>query len=50
MEGGKYYEPVGKTPGKVNSYSGVAEMCADERLANQLWKWTEEELEDLVAL
>jgi len=50
LEGGKYYEPVGKTPGKVNSYSGVAEMCADERLANQLWEWTEEELEDLVAL
>jgi len=50
LEGGKYYEPVGKTPGEVNSYSGVAEISADERLTDQLWEWTEKELEGLVAL
>lgn len=50
LEGGKYYEPVGKTPGKPNSYSGMAEICCDEALADQLWEWTEKELENLEAL
>lgn len=50
IEGGKYYEPVGKTPGKPNSYSGMAEICDDERLADELWDWTEKELKDLEAL
>ncbi|KAL8735779.1 MAG: hypothetical protein Q9166_000643 [cf. Caloplaca sp. 2 TL-2023] len=50
LEGGKYYEPIGKTPGKPNSYSGMAEICGDEGLADQLWEWTEKELEGLEPL
>ncbi|KAL8861953.1 MAG: hypothetical protein Q9178_001823 [Gyalolechia marmorata] len=50
LQGGKYYEPVGKTPGKPNSYSGMTELCHDEGLADKLWKWTEQELEGLVPL
>jgi NAD(P)-dependent dehydrogenase (short-subunit alcohol dehydrogenase family) len=50
LEGGKYYEPVGKTPGKPNSSSGMSEICGDEGLADQLWEWTEKELENLKAL
>ena len=50
LEGGKYYEPVGKTPGKPNSHSGMAEICNDTGLADQLWAWTEKELEGLKAL
>ena len=50
LEGGKYYEPVGKTPGKPNSYSGKAKICDDENLADRLWEWTEKELSDLEAL
>ncbi|KAL8928602.1 MAG: hypothetical protein Q9208_001836 [Pyrenodesmia sp. 3 TL-2023] len=50
LEGGKYYEPVGKTPGKPKSYSGMAEICNDEELTDQLWEWTEKELEGLKPL
>ncbi len=50
LDGGKYYKPVGKTPGELNSYSGVAEISGDEGLADRLWEWTEKELKDLVAL
>ena len=48
---GRYYEPVGKTPAKKKkSFSGVAEICSDEALADKLWTWTEKELEGLQAL
>lgn len=50
LQGGGYYEPVGKTPGKQTSYSGVAEICGDESLADRLWEWTEKELGDLEPL
>lgn len=47
LEDGKYYEPVGKTPGKPNSYSGMAAICDNEALADRLWEWTEKELDGL---
>ncbi|KAL8983366.1 MAG: hypothetical protein Q9177_004999 [Variospora cf. flavescens] len=50
LEGGKYYDPVGKTAGKLNSYSGMAEICNDEDLADQLWEWTEKVLKGLEPL
>lgn len=50
VKSGGYYEPVGKTPGKQSSTSGVAEICGDEGLADKLWEWTEKELGDLEAL
>lgn len=50
LENGGYYEAVGKTPGEKTSYSGVAEICSDEGLADKLWKWTQNELEDLQKL
>ncbi|KAL8883422.1 MAG: hypothetical protein Q9192_007173 [Flavoplaca navasiana] len=46
-ESGKYYEPVGKIPGKPNGYSGMAAICDDEELADRLWEWTEDELNGL---
>ncbi|KAL9124511.1 MAG: hypothetical protein Q9217_006165, partial [Psora testacea] len=51
LENGAYYDPVGKRPGKLTKTgTGVAEICSDERLAEKLWKWTENELESLEAL
>ena len=47
LENGGYYEPVGKTPGKPTSYSGVADICSDEGLADKLWEWTENELKGI---
>lgn len=50
LENGGYYEPVGKMPGALTSYSGVAEICNDEGLADELWKWTENEIDGLEPL
>ncbi|KAL8662416.1 MAG: hypothetical protein Q9202_004737 [Teloschistes flavicans] len=50
LQGGGYYEPVGKTPGKPRSTSGMTELCRNERLANRLWEWTEKELKELEPL
>lgn len=50
LESGKYYEPVGKTPGKPNSSSGMSEICGDEDPAYRLWESTEKELNGLEAL
>ena len=47
IKNGGYYKPVGKIPGPQASSSGIAEICNDETLAERLWKWTEDELEDL---
>lgn len=40
---GELYEPVGK-PTK-----GYAAWCLDEKLAAELWDWTEKELESFLA-
>ena len=50
LEGGQYYEPVGKISGKPNVYSGMAAICDDEWLADELWEWTKKELVELEAL
>ena len=44
VENGGYYEPVGKKAGKKTSLAGADEYCSDERLADELWEWTEREL------
>lgn len=40
LENGAYYEPVGKM-------KGGSKMVNDEKLAERLWEWTENELQDL---
>ena len=50
VENGAYYEPVGKKAAKATRSSGKAEICDDERLADKLWDWTEQELKGLKTL
>lgn len=47
LENGTYYEPMGKKAGAPRGYSGMARICTDEALADELWGWTENELEGL---
>lgn len=51
LENGGYYEPVGKKPpGKISTGTGMSELAKDERLADELWEWTENYLEGLEKL
>ena len=50
LRNGAYYEPVGKLGGKQKRASGMADICNDDDLAEQLREWTERELKDLEKL